>query len=49
MDDGSKVALLTGGYGCDRVIAAQTAVVIVTGLQKSHECHRTIYEDGKPT
>ena len=46
MDDGSKVALLTSGNGCDRVIVAQTAVVIITGLQKSHECHRTIGEDG---
>jgi len=32
MDDGSKVALLTSGNGCDRVIVAQTAVVIITGL-----------------
>lgn len=49
LDNGSKVALLTRGYGCDRVIAAQTAVVTITGLHKSYECHRAVYEDGKPT
>jgi hypothetical protein len=48
-DDGSKVALLASGNGCDRVITAQTAIITITGLQKSHECHTTIYDDGKPT
>lgn len=49
MDDGSKVALLTGGNGRDRGIAAQTAIIIITGLRKLHKCHRTSYEGGKPT